>query len=81
MKNINSNIISSSSLRVPTDTVGVINVILFVKDSCSKEEILKLTKEYENNQQFKVLINCNEALVSSDFKSQNYTTILDHRFY
>ena len=80
MPNINSNIISSSSLRVPTDTVGVINITLFVNKSCSKEELLNLTQKYEDNQQSDILLNNKEALVSSDFKAQNFTTILDHRF-
>lgn len=77
---INSDILSSSSLRVPTDTVGAINVTLFVKSNCSKEELLCLCKDYENNQKFDILMNNFDPLVSSDFKAQNYTTILDHRF-
>ena len=79
-KNINSSIFSSSSLRVPTDTVGVINVALNVKEECTKEEIINICKEYEVNQKFKIFLNNNEALVSSDFKKSEYTTILDHRF-
>ena len=77
---INSDTISSNSLRVPTDTVGVINVTLVVKEDCSKNQLLELCKEYEKNQKFDILLNNNEALVSSDFKAQSYTTILDHRF-
>jgi len=80
MKNINSNIFSSSSLRVPTDTVGVINVALNVKQNCTKEELINICNEYEKNQTFKVFLNNSEALVSSDFKKSEYTTILDHRF-
>ena len=77
---INSEIISSNSLRVPTDTVGVINVTLTVKEDCSKESLLKICKEYEKNQKFDILLNNSESLVSSDFKAQSFTTILDHRF-
>ena len=77
---INSDTISSNSLRVPTDTVGVINVTLVIDKECSKNELLELCKEYEKNQKFDILLNNNEALVSSDFKAQSYTTILDHRF-
>ena len=80
MPNINSNIISSSSLRVPTHTVGVINVTLFVKEQCSKDELLKLCKEYEETQKFDILLNNSDALVSSDFEKQKFTTIIDHRF-
>ncbi|MEA3513817.1 MAG: glyceraldehyde 3-phosphate dehydrogenase NAD-binding domain-containing protein [Campylobacterota bacterium] len=77
---INSDIFSSSSLRVPTDTVGVINVTLSVKKECTKESLLKLCKDYQANQKFDILLNNFEPLVSSDFKALNFTTILDHRF-
>ncbi len=80
MAKINSDTISSNSLRVPTDTVGVINVTLVVKKDCSKNQLLELCKEYEKNQKFDILLNNNEALVSSDFKAQTFTTIVDHRF-
>jgi len=76
----NSTLISSSSLRVPTDTVGAINVTLFVEKASSKEEIINIFEEYENNQEFKVILNNNEPLVSSDFKKEKYTTIIDHRY-
>ena len=80
MSNINSDCISSSSLRVPTHTVGVINVTLFIKKRCSKSEFLKLCQNYADDQKFDIMLNNSEALVSSDFQAQRYTTILDHRF-
>ncbi len=80
INNINSNILSSSSLRVPTDTVGAINVTIFTKENCSKEQLLNLCKDYEINQKFDILMNNYEPLVSSDFKAEKFTTILDHRF-
>jgi len=80
LPNINANILSSSSLRVPTDTVGAINVTLTVKEKCTKESLLQLCRDYEKNQKFDILLNNFEPLVSSDFKKQSYTTIIDHRF-
>ena len=80
LPNINSEILSSSSLRVPTDTVGVINVTLNVERYCSKESLIDLCEEYAQNQKFKILLNNTESLVSSDFKQSDFTTILDHRF-
>ncbi len=77
---INSNIFSSSSLRVPTHTVGVINISLTIKDTCTKDRLLYLFNLYAKTQKFKILLNNDEALVSSDFEKQNFTTILDHRF-
>ena len=77
---INSKSIASSSLRVPTTTVGAIAVTLFIKEESSKEDIISLCYEYEKNQKFDIVLNSNEALVSSDFQKQRYTTIVDHRF-
>ena len=77
---INNEILSSNSLRVPTDTVGVINVTLFTKKSVIKEKLLKLFELFQINQQFKIIFNNYETLVSSDFKKENYTSIIDHRF-
>jgi glyceraldehyde 3-phosphate dehydrogenase len=77
---MNSKILSSSSLRVPIDTVGAINVTILVENHCSKDELLNLFTQYEKNQKFDILLNNYENLVSSDFKAQNFTTIIDHRF-
>ena len=80
LPDINENSISSSSLRVPTHTVGVINIALVIKKECSKKEFLELCDNYVKNQKFDIMLNNNESLVSSDFQAQRYTTILDHRF-
>ncbi|RXJ91768.1 glyceraldehyde-3-phosphate dehydrogenase [Arcobacter sp. CECT 8983] len=77
---INQELISSNSLRVPTDTVGAINVCLFIEKKTSKEEIIKLFEEFEKNQNYPIVLNNYDPLVSSDFKKQAYTTIIDHRY-
>lgn len=80
LEKFNSNIISSNSLRVPTDTVGAINVTLFTEKSSTKEEIEKLFLNFEKDQKFPIILNNFDALVSSDFKKEKFTTIIDHRF-
>jgi glyceraldehyde 3-phosphate dehydrogenase len=80
LPHINADRISSSSFRIPTQTVGVIDITLLVKKSCTKEELLECFKAYEEHQKFTVLLNNSEPLVSSDFIAQTYTTIIDHRF-
>ena len=80
LEKFNQNLISSNSLRVPTDTVGAINVTLFTKNSSAKDEIIKLFKEYEKTQEFPIVLNNFEPLVSSDFKKEKFTTIIDHRY-
>ena len=77
---VNENLITSSSLRVPTDTVGAINVTLFTKESSSKDEIIDLFSQYEKTQEFPIVLNNFEPLVSSDFKKENFTTIIYHRY-
>ena len=76
----NEELISSNSLRVPTDTVGAINVTLFTKESSSLEEIKNIFIDFENNQKFPIVLNNFDPLVSSDFKKEDHTTIIDHRF-
>ena len=80
LEKFNQNLITSNSLRVPTDTVGAINVTLFTKQTSTKKEIIELFKEYEKNQDFPIVLNNFEPLVSSDFKKENFTTIIDHRY-
>lgn len=80
MPSINHDIISSNSLRVPTDTVGAINVCLFTQKNSSKEEIIKIFEEYQSNQKHPIVLNNTEPLVSSDFKKEKFTTIIDHRY-
>lgn len=80
MPNINHDVIASNSLRVPTDTVGAINVSLFTKEPSNKEEIIELFEEVEKTQEYPVVLNNYAPLVSSDFKKQKKTTIIDHRY-
>jgi glyceraldehyde 3-phosphate dehydrogenase len=77
---INSNLISSNSFRVPTATVGAINISLVVKKEITKDHLLAILKTYQSNQKYKIIMNNFEPLVSSDFAKQTYTTIIDHRF-
>lgn len=80
LEKFNHNLLSSNSLRVPTDTVGAINVSLFTKQSSTKDEIVNLLLSYEEKQKFPICLNNFEALVSSDFKKEKFTSIIDHRF-
>ncbi|PIF04656.1 MAG: glyceraldehyde-3-phosphate dehydrogenase [Arcobacter sp.] len=77
---INHTMISSSSIRVPTATVGVINVTLTVKKDCNKDILIELFKIYETEQKYNILLNNTCPLVSSDFQGEECTSIIDHRF-
>ncbi len=77
---IDYNNISSNSFRVPTATVGAIDVSLVLKSDCTKEQLIGDFMESEKAQKYKVLLNNEEPLVSSDFEKEPFTTIIDHRF-
>ncbi len=80
LSNINNESISSSSFRVPTATVGAINVVLTLQKEITKEKLLELLEQYQKTQKSKIILNNFEPLVSSDFAQQEYTSIIDHRF-
>jgi glyceraldehyde 3-phosphate dehydrogenase len=75
-----NNILTSSSLRVPTQTVGAINITLVLDKPIQKNQFIKLAKKYQKQQKYKIFYNNFEPLVSSDFKASKYTTIIDHRY-
>ncbi|MDX9743283.1 MAG: glyceraldehyde 3-phosphate dehydrogenase NAD-binding domain-containing protein [Arcobacteraceae bacterium] len=76
----NSTLISSSSLRVPTPTVGAINVVLNVEKSLSLEELNTLLEKQEATQKYDIFKNIKEPLVSSDFQGEVFSTIIDAKF-
>ena len=80
LSKFNDDLISSSSLRVPTDTVGAINICLTVDKDITKERFVTLCNNYEKDQENDIVLNNTASLVSSDFKAEKFTTILDHRF-
>jgi glyceraldehyde 3-phosphate dehydrogenase len=80
IKDLNKEVLSSNSFRVPTAVVGAINVTLFVEEDLEKDKFIKLCKEYEKNQEYKIIFNNFDPLVSSDFQSCEHTTIIDHRY-
>jgi len=80
LPSITHDLISSSSIRVPTATVGAINVTVTVEKECDKESLVNLFKEYEAKQKYKIIFNNTCPLVSSDFQGEEFTSIIDHRF-
>ncbi|MBI3873535.1 MAG: aldehyde dehydrogenase [Arcobacter sp.] len=76
----NSALISSSSLRVPTATVGAINVVLNVEKNLTLEELNILLEKEEEGQQYDIFKNIKESLVSSDFQGEVFSTIIDGKF-
>lgn len=73
-------LIGSLSLRTPTATVGCIDATLSLERNVETHELIALLQEAQRNQRFEVFYNNFERLVSSDFKGERHTTIIDHRF-
>lgn len=80
VKELNSEIIGSFSYRTPTAIVGSADITLNLKSKCSKEDVLKLFESFEKSQEWKILLNNIEPLVSLDFKKSDYSAIIDHRW-
>jgi glyceraldehyde 3-phosphate dehydrogenase len=80
IQKMNKTNISSNSFRVPTQTVGAINVCMMVNKHCTLDNLNELFYTFENKQKYKILRNTTDACVSSDFKQDEFTTIIDHRF-
>jgi glyceraldehyde 3-phosphate dehydrogenase len=78
--NINHDLLSSNSFRVPTSVVGAINVTLFTSKKINKDSFIKLCKDYKDRQLYKIIYNNFDPLVSGDFQKCEYTTIIDHRY-
>jgi len=66
------------AMRVPTPTVSVLDLIVEVEKSTTKEEVNKAFKNAAEAENFKGILRVEEApLVSSDFKGDTYSAIVD----
>lgn len=66
------------SMRVPTPTVSVLDLIVEVKKSTSKEEVNELFRKASEAENFKGILRVEEnPLVSTDFKGDTFSSIVD----
>ncbi|HYT57293.1 MAG TPA: type I glyceraldehyde-3-phosphate dehydrogenase [Verrucomicrobiae bacterium] len=65
------------SLRVPTSTVSVVDLVVNLKKSASVESINSALKQAASGQLIGILEYCNEPLVSSDFRANPASSIVD----
>src|SRR3989344_5054651 len=66
------------SMRVPTPTVSVLDLIVEVEKATTKEEVNKAFKDASETENFKGILRVEEApLVSTDFKGDTYSAIVD----
>ncbi|MEO1263871.1 MAG: glyceraldehyde 3-phosphate dehydrogenase NAD-binding domain-containing protein [Bacteroidota bacterium] len=77
---ITENIIGSFSYRTPTAIVGSADITLNIKEKTNKKDLISVFEEYEKNQNWNIIHNNIEPLVSLDFKKADYSAIVDHRW-
>jgi len=66
------------SIRVPTPTVSVLDLVVEVKKSTTKEEVNEVFKKAASEKHFKGILRVEEEpLVSTDFKGDTYSSIVD----
>jgi glyceraldehyde 3-phosphate dehydrogenase len=65
------------SLRVPTSTVSVVDLVADLKQSASAETLNQALKQTAEGKLKGILAYCNEPLVSSDFRGNPASSIVD----
>lgn len=68
------------SYRAPTPIVSTANMNIKLNKPTSTEEIISLFLESEKKQKWKIFANNFEPLVSIDFKGDEHSAIVDHRW-
>ncbi|MDY0364635.1 MAG: glyceraldehyde 3-phosphate dehydrogenase NAD-binding domain-containing protein [Arcobacteraceae bacterium] len=77
---IDESIIGSFSYRTPTCIVGSADITLNLKNKATKEQVLEVLHNYENNQKWDIIHNNIEPLVSLDFKKSEFSAVVDNRW-
>jgi glyceraldehyde 3-phosphate dehydrogenase len=65
------------SLRVPTSTVSVVDLVVDLKKSATVEELNGALKKAADGKMNGILVFCDEPLVSSDFRGNPASSIVD----
>jgi len=66
------------SVRVPTPTVSLLDLVVEVENSATKEEVNEAFKKAASSKEFKGILRAEEnELVSSDFIGDSYSSIID----
>ncbi len=66
------------AIRVPTPTVSILDLVVEVKKSTTKEEVNEAFKNAAKEKYFKGILKLEEEpLVSTDFKGDSYSSIVD----
>lgn len=77
---ISPQMIGSYSMRTPTHIVGSADITLLLERKTTQDEIIRVFEEYSNSQEWDIINNNFEPLVSLDFKASEFSANIDHRF-
>jgi glyceraldehyde 3-phosphate dehydrogenase len=80
LKDIDKKKLNSFSYRTENLIVGSADLTLNVDTVTTKKEVIKIFEEYEKKQNFSILKNTYEPLVSLDFMKTKYSAFIDHRW-
>ena len=68
------------SVRVPTPNVSLVDVVMDLEKETSTEEVNRALKDSANEELRGILAFCEEPLVSSDFKGNPHSSIVDAEY-
>jgi glyceraldehyde 3-phosphate dehydrogenase len=68
------------AVRVPTPNVSLVDVVMEVEKETSSEEVNRALKDAANEELRGILAFCEEPLVSSDFKKNSNSSIVDAEY-
>jgi glyceraldehyde 3-phosphate dehydrogenase len=68
------------SVRVPTPNVSLVDVVIDVEKETTAEEVNRALKDAANEELLGILQVCDEPLVSSDFKGNSNSSIVDSEY-
>ncbi|MGI9165454.1 MAG: type I glyceraldehyde-3-phosphate dehydrogenase [Pyrinomonadaceae bacterium] len=68
------------SVRVPTPNVSLVDVVMEVEKETTAEEVNRALKDAANEELLGILQMCEEPLVSSDFKGNSNSSIVDAEY-
>jgi glyceraldehyde 3-phosphate dehydrogenase len=68
------------SVRVPTPNVSLVDVVIDVNKETTAEEVNRVLKDAANEELKGILAFCEEPLVSSDFKKNSNSSIVDAEY-
>jgi len=72
--------IGSYSYRTPTAIVGSADITLNLKKSTNCDSVIEVFDKYQENQEFRIIKNNIEPLVSLDFLKCDFSAVVDHRW-